>query len=135
MNKLKVKDYMTKNVITIDRDATLYDALHKMVENGIHSLIVVDSAGKPVGIVTTDDILSLMENNGEPNKDMPIAEFMEAALVTIDPDYDLQKAVSIMTRNKLHRLPVIRNKVLLGIITGSDILRAFKEVKIEGRKQ
>ena len=135
MNKLKVKDYMTRNVVTIDRDATLYDAMHKMLENDIHGLIVVDSSDKPAGIVTTDDILTLMENNGEPNKDMPIAEFMEAGLVTIDPDYDLQKAVSIMTRNKIHRLPVIRNKVLLGMITGTDILRAFKDVKIEGKKQ
>lgn len=134
MNKLKVRDYMTKDVVTIDKDATLYDALHKMVENNIHGLMVVDSNNKPVGIVTTDDILSIMDRSIEPSMDMPIADFMESALITIDPDYDLQKAVSIMTRNKIHRLPVVKNRTLLGMLTGTDILRAFKKVKMEGRR-
>jgi len=129
MNKLRVKDYMTREVVTIDRDATLHDAIEKILEHNIHGLMVVDSVGRPAGIVTTDDILALIEN-GEPEGDTVVSEFMEAAVISIDPDYDLQRAVSIMTRNKIHRLPVIRDRKLLGIITSSDIMRAFKEVKI-----
>ena len=129
MNKMRVKDYMTKEVVTIDKDATLHDAIDKMLEHNIHGLVVVDSNARPAGVVTTDDILSLMMN-GEPEGDTVVLEFMEAAIISIDPDYDLQKAVSIMTRNKIHRLPVIRDRKLLGIITSSDIMKAYKNVKL-----
>ena len=130
MNRLRVKDYMSTDVVTISRDATLHDAIEKMLEHNIHGLIVVDGASsRPVGMVTTDDILALIENS-QPDSDMPVSEFMSAGLVSTDPDYDLQKAVSIMTRNKIHRLPVIKDKKLLGMITGSDIMRVFKDLKL-----
>jgi len=131
MEKLKVRDYMSKDVVTINKDATLHDAITKMLEHNIHGLIVVDGAGnRPIGIVTTDDILALIENS-QPESDMPISEFMTAGLISTDPDYDLQKAVSIMTRNKIHRLPVIKDKKLLGVITGSDIMKVFRDLKLE----
>jgi CBS domain-containing protein len=121
---------MSTDVVTISRDATLHDAIEKMLEHNIHGLIVVDgSTNRPAGIVTTDDILALIENS-QPEGDMPVGEFMSAGLISTDPDYDLQKAVSIMTRNKIHRLPVIKDKKLLGIITGSDIMRVFKDLHL-----
>ena len=130
MNRLRVRDYMSTDVVTISRDATLHDAIEKMLEHNIHGLIVVDGANShPVGMVTTDDILALIENS-QPDSDMPVSEFMSAGLVSTDPDYDLQKAVSIMTRNKIHRLPVIKDKKLLGMITGSDVMRVFKDLKL-----
>jgi CBS domain-containing protein len=130
MNRLKVRDHMSTDVVIISRDATLHDAIGKMLEYGIHGLIVVEGANnRPVGIVTTDDILALIENS-QPEGDMPVGEFMSAGLISTDPDYDLQKAVSIMTRNKIHRLPVIKDKKLLGIITGSDIMRVFKDLNL-----
>jgi len=130
MNRLKVRDHMSTDVVTISRDATLHDAIGKMLEYNIHGLIVVDGANnRPVGIVTTDDILALIENS-QPEGDMPVAEFMSAGLISTDPDYDLQKAVSIMARNKIHRLPVIKDKKLLGMITGSDIMRVFRDLKL-----
>ena len=130
MHRLRVRDYMSTEVVTISRDATLHDAIGKMLEYNIHGLIVVEGANnRPVGIVTTDDILALIENS-QPEGDMPVGEFMSAGLISTDPDYDLQKAVSIMTRNKIHRLPVIKDKKLLGIITGSDIMRVFKDLKL-----
>lgn len=122
---------MSTEVVTISRDATLHDAIAKMLEYNIHGLIVVDggTGNRPVGIVTTDDILALIENS-QPEGDMPVGEFMSAGLISTDPDYDLQKAVSIMTRNKIHRLPVIKDKKLLGMITGSDIMRVFKDLNL-----
>ncbi len=127
MDKLRVRDYMSTDVVTISKDATMRDAIEKMLENNIHGLMVVDSGEKPVGIVTTDDILALIEN-GQPDNNTVVGEFMEAGLISTDPDYDLRKAVSIMTRNKIHRLPVIKNHVLLGMITGSDIMKAFRDI-------
>jgi CBS domain-containing protein len=130
MDKLRVRDYMSTEVVTISKDATLRDAIEKMLSNSIHGLIVVDQSGRPAGIVTTDDILALMEN-GQPDNNTLVSEFMEAALISIDPDYDLRKAVSIMTRNKIHRLPVIKDRKLLGMLTGSDIMKAFKDITSE----
>jgi CIC family chloride channel protein len=130
MDKLRVRDYMSTDMVTISKDATMRDAIEKMLANNIHGLMVVDSGAKPVGIVTTDDILALIEN-GQPDNNTVVGEFMEAGLISVDPDYDLRKAVSIMTRNKIHRLPVIKNHVLLGMITGSDIMKAFRDITPE----
>ena len=130
MDRLRVRDYMSTDVVTISRDATLHDAIGKMLEHNIHGLIVIEGTNnRPVGIETTDDILALIENS-QPEGDMPVGEFMSAGLISTDPDYDLQKAVSIMTRNKIHRLPVIKDKKLLGMITGSDIMRVFRDLKL-----
>ena len=127
MKTLKVKDYMSTDVVTIGVDATIHDAIEKMLENNIHGLLVLDDSGKPLGVITTDDVLAVVEK-GESGQDAIVREFMSIGIMAVDPDYDLHKTLEIMRRNKMHRLPVMKDRKLLGIITSNDILRVY-EVK------
>jgi CBS domain-containing protein len=125
MKTLKVKDYMSKDVVTIEIDASIHDAIEKMLEHDIHGLVVVDESNKPVGIISTDDILAVVER-GETGQDAIVREFMSMGMLSVDPEYDLHKTLEIMRRNKMHRLPVMKDRKLLGIITSSDILRVYE---------
>jgi len=125
MKKLKVKDIMSKDLVVIDKDATIHDAIEKMLSHEIHSLIVMDN-DKPVGIVTINDVIVLMEK-GESGTDILVNEFMSNEIISIGPEEDLQKAVRIMIRNNIHRLPVIKDKKLMGIITSSDLMKVYQK--------
>lgn len=125
MKTLKVKDYMSTDVVTINRDATIHDAIEKMLEHNIHGLLVVDASDKPIGVITTDDILAVVER-GEDGQNAVVREFMSMGIMAVDPEYDLHKTLGIMMRNKMHRLPVMKDKKLLGVITSSDILRVYE---------
>ena len=125
MKTLKVKDYMSTDVVTIGVDATIHDAIEKMLENNIHGLIVVDNSDKPLGVITTDDILAVVEK-GEDGQDSIVREFMSMGIMAVDPEYDLHKTLEIMRRNKMHRLPVMKDRQLIGIITSNDILRVYE---------
>lgn len=125
MKKLKVKDIMSKDLVVIDKDATIHDAIEKMLSHEIHGLIVMDN-DKPVGIVTINDVMVLMEK-GESGTDILVNEFMSKRIIGIEPEEDLQKAMGIMIRNNIHRLPVIKDKKLIGIITSSDLMKVCKK--------
>lgn len=132
MKTLKVKDYMSTDVVTINRDATIHDAIEKMLEHNIHGLIVVDANNKPIGVITTDDVLTVVER-GEGGQNAVVREFMTTGIMAVDPEYDLHKTLGIMMRNKLHHLPVMKDKKLVGIITSNDILRVY-EMKYRPQK-
>jgi len=126
MNTLKVKDYMSKDVITINKDASIHDAIDKMLENNIHGLLILDDMGRIEGVVTTDDVLLLIDKS-ETGTDMVVEDFMTRGVMTIDPEDALKKALGIMVRNKVHRLPVVKDKKILGIITSNDIMRVYTQ--------
>lgn len=125
MKKLKVKDIMSKDLVVIDKDATIHDAIEKMLSHEIHGLIAMDN-DKPVGVVTINDAMVLMEK-GESGTDVLVNEFMSKEIISIEPEEDLQKAVGIMIKNNIHRLPVIKDEKLRGIITSNDLMRAFQK--------
>lgn len=125
MKKFKIKDIMSKDLVVIDKDATIHDAIEKMLSHEIHSLIAVDN-NKPVGVVTINDVMVLMEK-GESGTDVLVNEFMSKKIISIGPEEDLQKAVRIMIKNNIHRLPVIKDKKLIGIITSSDLMKVFQK--------
>lgn len=128
MKKLKVKDIMSKDLVVIDKDATIHDAIEKMLSHEIHGLIAMDN-DKPVGVVTINDALVLMEK-GESGTDALVDEFMSKKIISIEPEDDLQKAGGIMIKNNIHRLPVIEDKKLIGIITSSDLMKVCQKIYI-----
>lgn len=63
LSRLQAKDVMTPTVITIPKDAPVAEAARKMVESRIHRLLVVDTDGKPLGILSTTDIIRAMRGS------------------------------------------------------------------------
>ncbi len=121
-----VKDVMNKNVVVAKPIVTLREAAKVMGEMNMGSLIVMEEE-KIVGIVTSTDILKAIGEGKDPDK-ITIGDIMSKNVITIQADEPLDKAVELMIKNKIKKLPVLMNERLVGIITVSDI--AIVEPKI-----
>ncbi len=112
---------MTKDVATIEAGKTVFEAAELMSSKNLGCLIVVIKAF-PVGIITERDIVRRIVAKRAP-LDQKLTEVMTKTLITVDPDASLKEAARIMSTNKIHRMPVIKQNKLVGIIAASDFVR------------
>ena len=116
-----VKDIMIKDVVTITVDKTVFEAAELMDSKGIGCLIIVQGE-TPVGIVTERDFVRRIIAKKLPY-DIKVSEIMTKSLVAVDPDVSLKDAARLMSSNKIRRLPVVKQKKLVGIVVASDFIR------------
>ena len=119
---------MTKEVITIDMHQTVFDAAVLMNGKIVGSLVIMDGK-EPVGIVTERDFVRRVIAKNLP-LDTVLSEIMSKPLTTIDPDSPLRVAARLMLKNKVRRLPVIKEAKLVGIIVASDFARQLSKKTI-----
>jgi CBS domain-containing protein len=134
-NKL-VRAYMSKNVITAPPTLTIERAIKQMVGEGFRRLPIV-SDGVLLGMVTASDILryfasgevfsKLVTGHIQEALEMPVKALMSTDLTTIDPDETLANAAEVLKQKDVGALPVIKDGLLLGIITERDFLNAISE--------
>jgi len=118
----KVKDYMREDFHTIPAEMIVAEAARIMAsdENQEGYLIVFD-VGKPLGIVTENDIVNrVVAKNLDPLK-TKVTEIMSSPLITVDPDEDLLKASKVMAENNVKKLVVMKETIVHGVITAYDI--------------
>lgn len=122
-----VKDIMTKRIITITTDKTVYDAARKMSRARVSTIIVVDK-GKPIGIITDSDIIKKVVAKDLRPSQVKVTEIMSSPIIFAHPEDDLNRVKDLMLKHHIRRLPVIKGGKLVGIITTSDIARLYPEV-------
>lgn len=142
----RVEDYMSKKIITCRKSDSLYYALDMMNKNKISRLVVTDNDGKPLGVITYDTFLRnsgyfkadkstrdylLPSTNA---KEMRVGNLIRDELLTVEKEEDLATAARLMTEYKVSGIPVIDSHGSLeGIISSSDIVRAYSEVETHFR--
>jgi CBS domain-containing protein len=114
----KVKDFMSKGVLTIDKDRTVVEAAELMAQKGVGDILVLDGEIPP-GIVTERDFIRRVIAQRIP-LDTKVSDVMTKPLITIGPEASLNVAARRMINNKIRRLPVMKKHQLIGIITVSD---------------
>jgi len=119
---LTVRDVMVKEVITVDEDSTVKEAVDVMNEFQIGSLIVLER-GKAVGIVTERDFLRRVLAKAKDVMNTKVREIMTTPLVVVEPSMDLEDAVKLMFQSKIKKLAVVDANKLVGIVTLTDIAR------------
>jgi len=117
----KVKDIMTKDVVSIGVSNTVFEAAELMSSNQLGCIVVVDGE-VPIGIVTERDIVRRVVAK-KLALNTRIVDVMSKSLITIDPDASLKEAARLMSTNKIRRLPVSRNDKLVGIVVAADFVR------------
>lgn len=130
-----IEEIMTKNVVTINSEDTVFDAYKKYRDSKVGCLVVKDKE-RCVGIVTERDLIErTIHINREDEKiyinpkKTKIKEIMTSDLRTIHPFEKIESAVDIMEKYKIKKLPVISdNDNLVGIITITDIALAVPEL-------
>lgn len=114
---------MTKKVITIDKDETVLTASNMYKDYKIGSLIVTEN-GAAVGMITERDIIERTiceRRNPEITK---VEEIMSSDVKKIHSLDKIEDAIELMVKNNIKKLPVIKDKDIVGIITVTDISRA-----------
>lgn len=132
---MRVSDLMSRIVVTTPGTTPVLEARALMQKERIRHLLVVDD-GRLSGIVTDRDIrlnmaspatsLSVWELNHLLAR-LTVDQVMTRSVIVIDPERDAREAARIMIDHKIGALPVLEGGRLLGILTETDLLRAFVE--------
>ncbi len=122
-----VKDVMSKPVITIEENKTAKDAALLMKKTRRGCLIITEKR-KPVGIISDSDLIKRVVAANVKASQIKLDAIMSKPLVTVSPDDDIVVAVRKMKKNNIHRLPVITNGKIVGLLSLSDIARTSPEM-------
>jgi CBS domain-containing protein len=139
--KYLVKKFMNKKVVTCRKSDSLKFALSLMNKNQVSRLVVTDENGYPVGLISTNTLLThsnyftkgntrsrdyLLPIDGEK---LTVNDLLTEELLTINEEDDLAIAASKMIKNKVGGIPVVdTNRNLVGIVSKTDVVRAFSIV-------
>lgn len=144
---MKAGDIMSRDVITIKKDASIEELADLLTQNKISGVPVVDDENRVIGIVSQKDLLykdmeprfpAVFELLGgliffnsvrQYNEDLrklvatTVEGIMNTKVVTVDEDTGIDKIARLMVDRDINRVPVLRNGVLVGIVTRADIIR------------
>jgi len=130
---MKVRELMTGAPITVSPDTPVFDARQTMIKERIRHLLVSEHR-RLVGIVTDRDIrlnlpsqatsLSVWEMNYLLAQ-LTVDKIMTTSVIIVGPDLEARDAARLMLEHKIGALPVLDGEHLIGIITETDVLRAF----------
>lgn len=115
-----VRDVMKKNVITIDASDSIALAAKKMDEANIGSVIITKN-NEPVGIITERDFVRRILAK-EKKLDNPVSDVMSSPLISLKSDETVWNAAELMKKKNIHKLVVIEDSKLVGIVTNSDLV-------------
>jgi CBS domain-containing protein len=143
---MKAGDVMTAKIISVKPNAPMHEAVRRMLENRISGLPVIDESGDLVGIVTEGDFLRRVETATEKRRPRwleivmgpgrlaqdyvhtharTVADVMTPEPYTITEDLPLNEVVTLMETRGIKRVPVIRNKRVVGIVSRANLLQAL----------
>ncbi len=123
-----VRHAMTKNIFRISLPASLAEVTSIMLKKRISSLPIIEE-DKPVGIITTTDILGLFSDLDKTkflDPETDIKKIMSSPVTTINQNDQLRVAIDLMSDNAFHHLIVVDDLgELIGILSSLDIARAY----------
>jgi CBS domain-containing protein len=146
---LKVKDIMTKDIITVTPDTEVVKAAKILLEKRINGLPVVDDSGKLVGILCQSDLIAQQKSIPIPSLFTLLDGFMPLTImkridkevekiaaimveqamtpkpVTVAPDADIEEVARLMVDKNYHTLPVLDGGKVVGIVGKADILKTL----------
>ena len=115
-----VRDAMKENVITIESSDSIKDAAIKMSDADIGAIIVTENKS-PIGILSERDFVRRVYAKEIPISS-PVSKVMSKPLITIGPDETVWELSELMKTKNIHKVPVIENDNLIGIVTNTDVV-------------
>lgn len=120
---MKVKEFMKTRLEYVEADDSAYDAIERMLDKRIRSLIVKPPSGEDVhGVITARDVVFKVLGKGLNPRKVKVSEIAAKPLVCIDQDTKLSDAAALMEKFNIGRVFVSEGKRLLGIFTMTDAM-------------
>jgi len=124
-----IRDFMTSNLVTFSPDMDITDAIHLLLEKGISGAPVVDKRGNIIGMLSERDCIKVALSAGYySQRGGKVAEFMKREVKTVDANASLLDVARMFLEAPFKRYPVMRDNLLVGQISRSDILRALEKL-------
>ena len=124
----KVLEGKGSEVLTIDAEATVFEAIKRMVEANVGALLVTEG-GKVAGIVTERDYLRRVTLEGRTEEETLVREIMTSPLVYVTPETSVEECMAVMTERRIRHLPVFtEDRDLAGIVSIGDVVK-FKSAE------
>jgi CBS domain-containing protein len=127
---MQVRDVLkTKGgrVISIDPEATVAEAIARLVQNNIGSLPVVDAEGHVLGIFSERDALRGVHHHGEGFGRMHVAKVMTTDPITCEIGDEVNEVMGKMSERRIAKVPVLNHNVLVGIVSVGDVIKVMYE--------
>ena len=119
----KILEEKGGDVLSIDASVTVFDAIKRMVEANVGSLLVTEN-GKLTGIVTERDYLRRVTLEGRKETETPVREIMTSPLVYVTPETSIEECMAVMTERRIRHLPVMgENRETLGVVSIGDVVK------------
>jgi len=124
MNQLlsSILEEKSGDVLQIDGDATVFEAITMMVDANVGSLLVTDD-GEIVGIMTERDYLRRVTLQGRTDKETLVREIMSSPLVVATPETTIDECMAMMTDRRIRHLPVVHEGEVVGVISIGDLVK------------
>ncbi|MCX5896255.1 MAG: GNAT family N-acetyltransferase [Proteobacteria bacterium] len=117
---VKVKQIMSKNVVTLSRDRSCLDALDIFIKYNFGALPIVDGGNHVIGILTETDLIV------ETNLNLKVGDIQTMEVVTVHEDAQIEKVIRLFQSKNLRCVPVVNSKMkLVGIVGRKDILSYY----------
>ncbi|HDY98497.1 MAG TPA: CBS domain-containing protein [Pseudomonas sabulinigri] len=128
LKSVKVRDYMTSDLVTFTADMDLFRAIDRLLTHQISGAPVLDEHGNLIGLLSEGDCLKgILAGSYFEEVGGTVASVMTVVVETIDADADIVKAAEHFIRMRRRRLPVVDEGRLVGQISRRDILRAMQK--------
>lgn len=110
------------NVLSIEPDASVFDAIKKMADNDVGSLVVTESE-KLVGIITERHYARNVFLKGRSSPETTVREIMSSRVLCAQPEQTVEECLAVMTDKAVRHLPVLDKKQLIGIVSIGDLVK------------
>ena len=146
---LKVKDIMTREIITVSPETEIVSAAKILLEKRINGLPVIDSSGRLAGVLCQSDLVAQQKNIPIPSvftllesyvpltlikridkevekiAALKVEQAMTSNPVTVSPETDIEDVAKLMVDKKYHTLPVVEGDKVVGIVGKEDVLKTL----------
>ncbi len=117
-------DQKGRKIWSISPDATVFDAVAKMADKDIGSLVVMDGDAI-VGMITERHYARNVVLKGKTSPATPIRDIMEKHVVVAQPEQSVEQCMAIMTDKRIRHLPVVDGEKLIGVISIGDLVKSI----------
>jgi CBS domain-containing protein len=119
----KLLDGKGRQVASVQPGQSVFDAMQLMAEKNVGALLVIDTAGKLVGIISERDFARKMYRMDKPVRDVPVSEIMTGKVAFVRPEQTSQECMALMSDKHVRHLPVMENDQVIGIISIGDLVK------------
>jgi CBS domain-containing protein len=120
-NVAEILDQKGRETISIDGDATVFEAVKRMVDANVGAVLVTGTTGVE-GIFTERDYLRRIAVEGRTSRDTYVRDVMSSPVIIVTADTSIDEAMAIMTDRKIRHVPVVDGGNVIGMISIGDLV-------------